>query len=176
MCASLCKYQQLLAVYAIIEVARPKLCLSNLENRSIVYIGMGTLQHISVPATSCVLLLRVTLSSLMRYIVHMHDATQLTAFIAATAIATTTQPLQDFFDGHSWASGLFSQANGKSQESSSEAVNAYYAVYLMGLATGNAETRDWGRILLASEVSHSSQLLVEVVKLVFYAISIVQRL
>jgi endo-1,3(4)-beta-glucanase len=62
--------------------------------------------------------------------------------------------LQDFFDGHSWASGLFSQANGKSQESSSEAVNAYYAVYLMGLATGNAETRDWGRILLAGEVSH----------------------
>jgi endoglucanase Acf2 len=27
---------------------------------------------------------------------------------------------KDFFDGHSWASGLFQQANGKSQESSSE--------------------------------------------------------
>ena len=53
---------------------------------------------------------------------------------------------------HSWASGLFSQANGKSQESSSEAVNGYYAVYLMGLATQDAELRDWGRILLASEV------------------------
>ena len=36
-------------------------------------------------------------------------------------------PAQDFFDGHSWASGLFQQANGKGQESSSEAANAYYA-------------------------------------------------
>jgi endo-1,3(4)-beta-glucanase len=27
---------------------------------------------------------------------------------------------KDFFDGHSWASGLFQQANGKGQESSSE--------------------------------------------------------
>jgi endo-1,3(4)-beta-glucanase len=34
--------------------------------------------------------------------------------------------VQDFFDGHSWASGLFVQNNGKSQESSSEAINAYY--------------------------------------------------
>ncbi|KAG5182496.1 endo-1,3(4)-beta-glucanase [Tribonema minus] len=59
---------------------------------------------------------------------------------------------KDFFDGHSWASGLFSQGNGKSQESSSEAVNAYYAVYLLGMATGNRELRDWGRILLAGEL------------------------
>ncbi|KAG5183805.1 glycosyl hydrolase family 81-domain-containing protein [Tribonema minus] len=52
-----------------------------------------------------------------------------------------------------WASGLFSQGNGKSQESSSEAVNAYYAVYLLGMATGNRELRDWGRILLAGEMA-----------------------
>ncbi|CAN0000070.1 unnamed protein product, partial [Phaeothamnion confervicola] len=58
----------------------------------------------------------------------------------------------DFFDGHSWASGLFDQANGKSQESVSEALNAYYAVYLLGVATGNAERRDWGRALLAMEM------------------------
>ncbi|CAM9873455.1 unnamed protein product, partial [Chrysoparadoxa australica] len=44
---------------------------------------------------------------------------------------------KDFFSGHSWASGLFSQANGKSQESSSEAVNAYYGAYLFGVATKN---------------------------------------
>jgi hypothetical protein len=33
---------------------------------------------------------------------------------------------KDFYDGHSWASGLFDQANSKSQESVSEATNAYY--------------------------------------------------
>ena len=41
---------------------------------------------------------------------------------------------KDFFDGHSWASGLFPMANGKSQESVSEAVNAYYGVALLGRA------------------------------------------
>lgn len=59
---------------------------------------------------------------------------------------------KDFFDGHSWASGLFPQSNGKSQESSSEIVNSYYAVYLWGMSIGNANLRDWGRILLASEL------------------------
>lgn len=37
---------------------------------------------------------------------------------------------KSWYDGHSWASGLFPQSNGKNQESSSEAINAYYAVYL----------------------------------------------
>lgn len=60
--------------------------------------------------------------------------------------------LQDFFDGHSWTSGLFPQANGKSQESVSESVNAYYAVYLLGLAVGDSGLRDWGRVLLAMEL------------------------
>lgn len=32
---------------------------------------------------------------------------------------------KDFFDGHSWASGLFQQANGKGQESSSEVKNIF---------------------------------------------------
>ncbi len=35
-----------------------------------------------------------------------------------------------WFDGHSYASGLFPFADGKSQESSSEAVNCYYGAYL----------------------------------------------
>eukprot|EP00968_Pinguiococcus_pyrenoidosus_P021018 scaffold2660_cov257-Pinguiococcus_pyrenoidosus.AAC.13 len=63
---------------------------------------------------------------------------------------------KDWFDGHSWASGLFPQGNGKSQESSSEAVNAYYAVSLYGLATGNAELQKWGSFLLSSEI-HAAQ-------------------
>ena len=41
---------------------------------------------------------------------------------------------KSWFDGHSFASGLFPAANGKSQESSSEAVNCYYGVYLWSLA------------------------------------------
>ena len=31
---------------------------------------------------------------------------------------------KDFFDGHSWASGLFQQSNGKGQESSSEVISS----------------------------------------------------
>lgn len=58
---------------------------------------------------------------------------------------------QDFYDGHSWTSGLFSQGNGKSQESVSESINAYYGVYLLGLAIGDHDMRDWGRVLLAME-------------------------
>ena len=69
---------------------------------------------------------------------------------------------KSWFDGHSFASGLFPGANGKSQESSSEAVNCYYAVYLWSLARNNAlrspgddtstET-DFARLLLATEIS-----------------------
>src|SRR5262245_27216928 len=43
-------------------------------------------------------------------------------------------------------------SDGKDQESTSEAVNAYYAVYLLGLAIGNDEMRDFGRVLLATEM------------------------
>eukprot|EP01041_Mallomonas_annulata_P008922 gene8922-18461_t len=59
---------------------------------------------------------------------------------------------KDFFDGHSWASGLFNQGNGKNQESSSEAVNAYYACYLYGLATSNVDLTNFGHSLLTMEI------------------------
>lgn len=58
----------------------------------------------------------------------------------------------DWFDGHSWASGLFPMANGKSQESVSEAINAYYGVHLLGLALRDEALSKWGRLLLATEV------------------------
>jgi hypothetical protein len=38
------------------------------------------------------------------------------------------------------------------QESSSEAVNGYYGVYLLGLARGDTALADWGRLLLATEL------------------------
>ena len=59
---------------------------------------------------------------------------------------------KDMFDGHSWASGLFQQANGKNQESSSESVNAYYAVTLYAEATGQKELRDFAQVMLTMEI------------------------
>jgi len=59
---------------------------------------------------------------------------------------------KDFFDGHSWASGLFQQANGKGQESSSEAVNAYYGAYLYTLGIGNIELQKFTSLLTMMEI------------------------
>lgn len=69
---------------------------------------------------------------------------------------------KSWFDGHSFASGLFPAANGKSQESSSEAVNCYYGVYLWSLARNGylynpaddtSVDTDFARLLLATEIS-----------------------
>jgi len=66
-----------------------------------------------------------------------------------------------WFDGHSFASGLFPFANGKSQESSSEAVNCYYGAYLWSLvkhgaaedpASDTSAQTDFARLLLATEI------------------------
>lgn len=59
---------------------------------------------------------------------------------------------KDLYDGHSWASGLFQMADGKSQESSSEAVNAYYGAALVGEALGDEALRSWAQLLLAMEI------------------------
>ena len=59
---------------------------------------------------------------------------------------------KDFFDGHSWASGLFPQGNGKGQESSSEAANSYYSCYLYGEATNDTALSNFGRLLLEMEI------------------------
>jgi endo-1,3(4)-beta-glucanase len=58
----------------------------------------------------------------------------------------------DFFRGHSWASGLAENVGGRDQESTSEAVNAWYGLQLLGTATGDTRMRDLGRLLLALEV------------------------
>lgn len=59
---------------------------------------------------------------------------------------------KDMYDGHSWASGLFQQANGKNQESSSEAVNAYYATTLYAEATGQKSLHEFASVMLAMEI------------------------
>ena len=58
----------------------------------------------------------------------------------------------DFFRGHSWAAGLSELGDGQDQESTSEAVNAWYGLQLLGLATGDARMRELGRVLQALEV------------------------
>lgn len=59
---------------------------------------------------------------------------------------------KDWFVGHSWAAGLFEFGDARNQESTSEAVNAWYAVYLYGLAIGDDRIRDLGRVMLATEL------------------------
>ncbi|KAL7441785.1 hypothetical protein ACHAXH_008769 [Discostella pseudostelligera] len=63
---------------------------------------------------------------------------------------------KSWFDGHSFASGLFPFANGKSQESSSEAVNCYYGAYLWSKVrwgnSGDSKIVDYARLLLATEL------------------------
>ena len=59
---------------------------------------------------------------------------------------------KDWFVGHSWAAGLFEFGDARNQESSSEAVNAWYGVYLYGLAIEDDRIRDLGRMMLATEL------------------------
>ena len=60
--------------------------------------------------------------------------------------------IKDFYNGHGWASGIFQFNEGKNQESTSESVAAWYAVYLYGLATNNARVMDLGRLQTALEI------------------------
>lgn len=66
---------------------------------------------------------------------------------------------KDWFVGHSYASGLFSMEDGKSQESSSEDLNAYYALALFSSLDANAVEKhgdssyhQYARLLLATEL------------------------
>lgn len=59
---------------------------------------------------------------------------------------------KDWFTGHSWSSGLFESQDSRNQDSSSEAVNAWYGLYLLGLAAGEEELTNVGRVLLATEI------------------------
>jgi len=58
---------------------------------------------------------------------------------------------KDWYDGHSWASGLFPFGDSKDQESSSESANAYYGIYLLGVAMNDPSLTFWGKMLLATE-------------------------
>uniref|UniRef100_A0A7S1J168 glucan endo-1,3-beta-D-glucosidase n=1 Tax=Eutreptiella gymnastica TaxID=73025 RepID=A0A7S1J168_9EUGL len=61
----------------------------------------------------------------------------------------------DWYVGHSWALGIVADANGRNQESSSEAVNAWYGMYLYGTAMKNKHLKTLGNALLLGE-AHST--------------------
>jgi len=67
--------------------------------------------------------------------------------------AFTTFRNKDWFGGHSSAAGIFEFADGRNQESSSEAVNAYYGLQLLGLAAKDENLTNVGRVLLATEIA-----------------------
>lgn len=57
----------------------------------------------------------------------------------------------DVYAGHSWASGHAKFGDGNNQESSSEAMNAWYAMMLWGQVSGNEQVRDRGVYLFNTE-------------------------
>ena len=60
---------------------------------------------------------------------------------------------KDWYAGHSWANGIaVAFGDSHNQESTSESVHAWYAVYLYGLAVGNDRVKDLGRLQLATEI------------------------
>jgi endoglucanase Acf2 len=59
----------------------------------------------------------------------------------------------DPYAGHTWASGHAKFGDGNNNESSSEAVNAWYGLILLGEATGDSAMRDLGVWLLTNEVA-----------------------
>jgi hypothetical protein len=60
---------------------------------------------------------------------------------------------KDWFDGHCWAQGLSDAAGvGNNQESTSESVNAWYGLYLLGRALGDKNLENTGRLYLSTEI------------------------
>lgn len=59
----------------------------------------------------------------------------------------------DVYAGHSWASGLTTSPSGADLESSSESLQAWAALVLLGQALGDVALRDLGACLFATELS-----------------------
>ena len=70
---------------------------------------------------------------------------------------TPTLRTYDRFTGHSWASGFADFYDGNNQESSSEAVNAWYALYLWADVTKNDELKDTALWLYGNETNAAKQ-------------------
>ncbi|KAJ9143316.1 Glycoside hydrolase family 81 protein [Pleurostoma richardsiae] len=64
---------------------------------------------------------------------------------------------RDWFAGHSWASGIANGAGSRDQESSGEAVNAYYGALLWASTTLSQDYVNYAKLLIATE-QQASQL------------------
>ncbi len=76
--------------------------------------------------------------------------------VASTNRSDSMFPFLRNFDpyaGHSWASGHGKFGDGNNNESSSEAMNAWYGMILWGEFTGNREIRDLGVFLYTTEMN-----------------------
>lgn len=81
---------------------------------------------------------------------------ELAGDIATTDRMSTRYPyIRNFspYDGHSWADGYASFGDGNNQESTSEALNAWYGLSLWGKVIGNKDIENTGRTLFATELS-----------------------
>ena len=81
----------------------------------------------------------------------------LTDFGDSPSSTPTPTPAPNRYMGHSWASGIAVPGGkpnflGRNQESTSEAVNAWYAISLLGKVVGRDDVRDLGMALLATEI------------------------
>ena len=75
--------------------------------------------------------------------------------IATSVRSSTRYPYLrnfDVYEGHSWADGFAKFADGNNQESSSEAISAWYAVYLWSQVTGDARLAVTGLYMYTTEV------------------------
>jgi endoglucanase Acf2 len=75
--------------------------------------------------------------------------------IANTNRQSTQFPyLRNFtvYEGHSWADGFAKFADGNDEESSSEAIQAWYSLYLWGQVTHNASLQTTGLYLYTTEI------------------------
>lgn len=59
----------------------------------------------------------------------------------------------DFYENHSWATGFKTNNDGNNQESTSEAIHAWYALWRWGVVTQNPELQQIGTYLYSQEVN-----------------------
>ncbi len=97
---------------------------------------------------------------LKRYGYQIPEATQLRINEIVQDIATNDRQSDrfpfvrnfDFYEGHSWADGYAQFADGQNQESSSEAINAWYGLYLWAKVNSDPETEKLAIFLFNSEI------------------------
>jgi endo-1,3(4)-beta-glucanase len=59
---------------------------------------------------------------------------------------------RDWFQGHSWASGVAGGAGPRDEESSTEGINGYYGLYLFARSANDCQLQNFARLLMATEI------------------------